>query len=370
MRPVRSTAAHKTGRLGELVCSNSLKSESENYGALAAEGGTAPARFSVVDGRPEGARTRRPRAHRRSRRLRPGDHARDRSRIRASSCGAKKRHPSPDDGITIVATGPLTSGPLAEEIGRITGAERLYFYDSHQPDRRRRVDRSRDRVSRLPLRQVARRQRRLSELPVRPRAIRAVRGCTSRSRSRSRAHSRRPDAVLRGMPADRRTGAARPRHAALRADEAGGPDRPAHRPAALCGGATPPGEPARGQLQPGRFSKPHAVRRAGAHLPDDSRASKTPSSCATDRFIATRTSTRRRCSTPTLQLRARPPIFFAGQISGVEGYVESIATGLVAGRHAAELAARRATAAIPARDRYRLVVRLRFGRRSAKLPAG
>src|SRR5208282_5066401 len=33
----------------------------------------------------------------------------------------------------------------------------------------------------------------------------------------------------------------------------------------------------------------------------------------------------------TLQLRAYPNIFFAGQISGVEGYVESIATGLVAG---------------------------------------
>ena len=32
-------------------------------------------------------------------------------------------------------------------------------------------------------------------------------------------------------------------------------------------------------------------------------------------------------------------MFFAGQISGVEGYVESIATGLVAGRHAVELAA-------------------------------
>jgi methylenetetrahydrofolate--tRNA-(uracil-5-)-methyltransferase len=41
---------------------------------------------------------------------------------------------------------------------------------------------------------------------------------------------------------------------------------------------------------------------------------------------------------PTLQLRARAQVFFAGQISGVEGYVESIATGLVAGRHAAELA--------------------------------
>jgi methylenetetrahydrofolate--tRNA-(uracil-5-)-methyltransferase len=41
---------------------------------------------------------------------------------------------------------------------------------------------------------------------------------------------------------------------------------------------------------------------------------------------------------PTLQLRTNPQVFFAGQISGVEGYVESIGTGLVAGRHAAELA--------------------------------
>jgi len=41
---------------------------------------------------------------------------------------------------------------------------------------------------------------------------------------------------------------------------------------------------------------------------------------------------------PTLQLRARREVFFAGQISGVEGYVESIATGLVAGLHAANMA--------------------------------
>src|SRR5262249_27370059 len=51
--------------------------------------------------------------------------------------------------------------------------------------------------------------------------------------------------------------------------------------------------------------------------------------------------------TPTLQLRAEPRIFFAGQISGVEGYVESIATGLVAGRHAAELARSEQTRAFP-----------------------
>jgi methylenetetrahydrofolate--tRNA-(uracil-5-)-methyltransferase len=41
----------------------------------------------------------------------------------------------------------------------------------------------------------------------------------------------------------------------------------------------------------------------------------------------------------TLQLRIHPRVLFAGQIAGVEGYVESIAAGLMAGRHAAALAA-------------------------------
>jgi methylenetetrahydrofolate--tRNA-(uracil-5-)-methyltransferase len=51
--------------------------------------------------------------------------------------------------------------------------------------------------------------------------------------------------------------------------------------------------------------------------------------------------------TPTLQLRARPEVLFAGQISGVEGYVEAIATGLVAGLHASALAAGGAPRALP-----------------------
>jgi methylenetetrahydrofolate--tRNA-(uracil-5-)-methyltransferase len=42
--------------------------------------------------------------------------------------------------------------------------------------------------------------------------------------------------------------------------------------------------------------------------------------------------------TATLQMKAHPHVFFAGQICGVEGYVESIATGLMAGVHAAALA--------------------------------
>ena len=41
---------------------------------------------------------------------------------------------------------------------------------------------------------------------------------------------------------------------------------------------------------------------------------------------------------PTLRMRERESIFFAGQISGVEGYVESVATGWLAGRNAARLA--------------------------------
>jgi methylenetetrahydrofolate--tRNA-(uracil-5-)-methyltransferase len=42
--------------------------------------------------------------------------------------------------------------------------------------------------------------------------------------------------------------------------------------------------------------------------------------------------------TPTLQMKAHPHVLFAGQICGVEGYVESIATGLMAGMNAAALA--------------------------------
>ena len=42
----------------------------------------------------------------------------------------------------------------------------------------------------------------------------------------------------------------------------------------------------------------------------------------------------------TWQTRVRPSLFFAGQVSGVEGYVESAASGLIAGRNAARLALR------------------------------
>ncbi len=53
------------------------------------------------------------------------------------------------------------------------------------------------------------------------------------------------------------------------------------------------------------------------------------------------------CLTPTLQLRANPKIFFAGQISGVEGYVESIATGLAAAVQASAVAEGRSPEPFP-----------------------
>jgi methylenetetrahydrofolate--tRNA-(uracil-5-)-methyltransferase len=40
---------------------------------------------------------------------------------------------------------------------------------------------------------------------------------------------------------------------------------------------------------------------------------------------------------PTLQLKSRPDLFFAGQITGIEGYAGNIATGLLAGVNAARL---------------------------------
>jgi methylenetetrahydrofolate--tRNA-(uracil-5-)-methyltransferase len=50
---------------------------------------------------------------------------------------------------------------------------------------------------------------------------------------------------------------------------------------------------------------------------------------------------------PTLQTRERPTLLFAGQISGVEGYTESAATGLLAGMNAARLATGRTPLTLP-----------------------
>ena len=101
--------------------------------------------------------------------------------------------------------------------------------------------------------------------------------------------------VLRGLPADRGHGASRPRHAALRTDEAGRARRSAHRPRAVRRRAAAAGQPRRRSLQPGRLPDAVEMGRAGARAAADSRASSRPSSSASAWCTATPTSTARRC---------------------------------------------------------------------------
>ena len=132
MRPVRQTPAHRTDRLAEIVCSNSLKSD---------EPGSA--------------------SHLLKQELRRGDslvmRAAEHARVPAGAALAVDRqqfadyitlqiesHPNIEitrdevtgistDAITIVATGPLTSEALTNEIMKLTGDDQLYFYDAIAP---------------------------------------------------------------------------------------------------------------------------------------------------------------------------------------------------------------------------------------------
>jgi methylenetetrahydrofolate--tRNA-(uracil-5-)-methyltransferase len=133
MRPVRTTPAHQTADFGELVCSNSLKSESEN---------TAPWLLKQ-----EMRRAGSPLLQCADASAVPAGHALavDRvefSRLIGEAIAAEPRitvhreevtRLDPEDGITIVASGPLTSSALSQEIARLTGSEHLAFYDSISP---------------------------------------------------------------------------------------------------------------------------------------------------------------------------------------------------------------------------------------------
>jgi len=131
MRPVRQTPAHRTGHLAELVCSNSLgstrperaggmlKSELQRVGSLVlrvAEDTAVPAGGAL---------------------------AVDREAFAAGVTAAIEGHAGihlvreevtrVPDVPAIVATGPLTSPALAQDLARLTGEEYLYFYDALSP---------------------------------------------------------------------------------------------------------------------------------------------------------------------------------------------------------------------------------------------
>jgi methylenetetrahydrofolate--tRNA-(uracil-5-)-methyltransferase len=132
MRPVQNTPAHRTEKLAEIVCSNSLKTN---------EVGSAPYLLKEE--------------------LRRGNslamEAAEKTKVPAGAALAVDRnkfadyitekienHPNIDlireeikeisnDKITIVATGPLTSDALTYEIMKVTGDDQLYFYDAIAP---------------------------------------------------------------------------------------------------------------------------------------------------------------------------------------------------------------------------------------------
>src|SRR5579871_2944531 len=135
MRPTRSTEAHQTSDFAELVCSNSLKSESENTAPwllkqemrragsvllTEADASAVPAGHALAVDRVEFSR-------------RVADRIAAEPRITVHREEVTTLNENDPDTITILASGPLTSPALAAELQRLTGADQLAFYDSISP---------------------------------------------------------------------------------------------------------------------------------------------------------------------------------------------------------------------------------------------
>ena len=131
MRPVKSTPVHKTGDLAELVCSNSLRSDGidnavgllheemrrlDSLFLAAADRNRVPAGKALAVDRQEFSRDISARIE-----------ALDGVEI------VREEITEIPDGPCIVASGPLTSEALSAQIQQLTGAEHLYFYDAISP---------------------------------------------------------------------------------------------------------------------------------------------------------------------------------------------------------------------------------------------
>src|SRR6266545_4563091 len=135
MRPNRTTGAHRTGALAELVCSNSLKSDEANTAPRLLKdelraGGSLLLRLAREVAVPAG-----------------GALAVDREKFSALVTETLSNHPNVElrreevatiradrpDEITVIAAGPLASLSLVEAIGRLTGERDLYFFDAISP---------------------------------------------------------------------------------------------------------------------------------------------------------------------------------------------------------------------------------------------
>jgi methylenetetrahydrofolate--tRNA-(uracil-5-)-methyltransferase len=341
MRPLRSTDAHKTDALAELVCSNSLKSEQVNGAPwLLKEELRRLGSLLIRDIAP---RVRVPAGHALTvdRTL----FADEVTRVIAAEPNIEIRREEvttlDDDRIWIIASGPLTSDALAAEIGRLTGTQRLFFYDSISPivdaesiDRtiafaQSRYDKSIDGTNdylNCPF-----------DKPEYDTFLDALLAASS---------------VPAHIPEDDPAANVKYFEACLPIEEIARRGRDTLR--------FGPMKPM-GLSDPRTGRRPYAVMqlraenaRAGSYnlvgfqnhmrFGDQERVLRLIPGLAHAEFLRYGQVHRNTyinapaLLTETLQMRTRPNVFFAGQISGVEGYVESIATGLLAGRFAAALA--------------------------------
>src|SRR5271156_6854290 len=344
MRPTRSTEAHQTSDFAELVCSNSLKSESENTAPwllkqemrragsvlLAEADATAvPAGHALAVDRVEFSR-------------RVADRIAAEPRIRVHREEVTKLEELEAGALTILASGPLTSPALAAELQRLTGSDHLAFYDSISPivdattiDMSKvyfaaRYDKGTpdyincpftkeeyDRFMEALTTAEAVESKDWEKFPVTgtPEKLQYFEGCLPIEET-----ARRGRDTLRFGPmkpvglTDPKTGrwpyaVVQLRQENLRADSYNLVGFQNHLKF---------GEQARVlRLIPG-LENATFLRYGQIHR---------------NTYINAPT-----LLTETLQLRAHPSILIAGQLSGVEGYTESIASGMLAGRYAAALA--------------------------------
>jgi methylenetetrahydrofolate--tRNA-(uracil-5-)-methyltransferase len=132
MRPTRRTAAHQTDRCAELVCSNSFRSDNPRNAV-----GLLKREMELLDSLV--IRSARAAA------VPAGDAlAMDRDEFSRLVTEAIRSRPEielvreevtriPEGGHAVLATGPLTSAALDRAIGELLGTEDLYFYDSMAP---------------------------------------------------------------------------------------------------------------------------------------------------------------------------------------------------------------------------------------------
>ncbi|MEM6656726.1 MAG: methylenetetrahydrofolate--tRNA-(uracil(54)-C(5))-methyltransferase (FADH(2)-oxidizing) TrmFO [Pseudomonadota bacterium] len=133
MRPKTGTFAHQTGNLAEMVCSNSFRSDDDEQNAV----GLLHWEMRAADGliMATAYRHRLPAG---------GALAVDRDPFAETVTARLRAHPRitvldeeitdlPQDGHWIIATGPLTSAPLGQAIQAETGADALAFFDAIAP---------------------------------------------------------------------------------------------------------------------------------------------------------------------------------------------------------------------------------------------